>query len=438
MTVTAAGYDWRARVRSLRGSDVVRTLGFTLRGERFGPCPSCGADRAGSGSSDRRPPVALSRDGLWHCHRCKAGGDLVALLAYRALHGIPSDFDGWQRLQAIAHGYGWCEAPEERAQRRGRARGQRTAQRRPTAPVELPPMPTSPWVEEEPPAYLDPEELSALWGRLPRVGDVPAAVAYLEGRRIPANRVEDLDLARVLTDDEDDLPAWVTGSWARWTEQNQGAPLLVVPLVDPLGVPRGMLARTTAPDAVNGKSRAVTGYQRRGLVMACPFARNLLANGRPSWWSKASPLRVVVTEGETDFLTLATWWTGADEHAPATLGVFGGSWSPELADRIPEGARVVCRTDDDEAGCKYARGHSNPDEPAAPGSMLGMLSARGVRWSDRPRRWRPERDGAPAVAGWPDENDYIRAFLQARDFAVSEGVAVEQLPELPALWSDDA
>ncbi len=316
-------------------------------------------------------------------------------------------------------------------------------------------MPTPPPVED-PPAYLDPEELSALWARLSRVGDVPAAVAYLEGRGIPADRVEDLDLARVLTGDEDNLPAWVTGSWARWAEQNQGAPLLVVPLVDPLGVPRNWKVRTTAPAPVGGKSRTVKKEwaTARGLVMACPFARNLLAHGRPnggpdrpdSWWSwtwpKEAPLRVVVTEGETDFLTLATWWSSSDEHAPATLGIVQGAWSPELADRIPEGARVVCRTDDDKQGCEYARGHNDPtDEGLAPErltsprSVLGSLRPTLRRLaSDRVRRWRPGRDGE----GFPDENDRIQSFLQDRARAVSEGVAVEKLPELPAMWSDDA
>jgi hypothetical protein len=61
-----------------------------------------------------------------------------------------------------------------------------------------------------------------------------------------------------------------------------------------------------------------------------------------------------VAEGEPDFLTWATRFSDADEAAPAVLGVVSGSWTTCIADRMPDGARMIVRTDHDEPGEKYA------------------------------------------------------------------------------------
>jgi len=130
--------------------------------------------------------------------------------------------------------------------------------------------------------------------------------------------------------------------------------------VDTHGAPRSVLARTVVPSAELPpdalKSAAPKGYGRAGLVLACPFARRVLEHGaRPSWWADDAPaFRVVVAEGEPDFLTWATDASEANEHAPAVLGVTSGSWTAELAARIPDGAEVVVRTHADKGGAAYA------------------------------------------------------------------------------------
>jgi hypothetical protein len=88
--------------------------------------------------------------------------------------------------------------------------------------------------------------------------------------------------------------------------------------------------------------------------MACPFARQILAEGIPGWWHHSEPPTFVIAEGVPDYLTVACVW-GEWEYASATIGVISGAWSLEVAARIPDGCRVVIRTHSDKAGMKYRR-----------------------------------------------------------------------------------
>jgi len=91
------------------------------------------------------------------------------------------------------------------------------------------------------------------------------------------------------------------------------------------------------------------------LLLADGVGRLVLETGAaPTWWPAGDALRLVVAEGETDFLTWATRYGDAAEDAPGVLGLWAGSWTAEIAARIPDGARVVVRTDPDDAGDRYA------------------------------------------------------------------------------------
>jgi len=94
--------------------------------------------------------------------------------------------------------------------------------------------------------------------------------------------------------------------------------------------------------------RPPTGYRRGGLVMACGLGRQVLDLGAlPKWWDPEAEFRAVIAEGETDFLTWCTGDSNAALFAPATFGIFSGSWTQAIADRIPDGATVVIATDTD-------------------------------------------------------------------------------------------
>jgi hypothetical protein len=102
-------------------------------------------------------------------------------------------------------------------------------------------------------------------------------------------------------------------------------------------------------DGDRGKSLWPAGCRVAG-VFADPLGLRLLADGAaPDWWRESS---VIVAEGVPDFLTFALAY-GDDESCPAVLGFAAGGWTQAIADRIPDGCRVVLAGHGDVAGDKY-------------------------------------------------------------------------------------
>ena len=160
------------------------------------------------------------------------------------------------------------------------------------------------------------------------------------------------DVARALPDDAS-CPPWARFGRSTWVEADYR---LIVPLYDARGDLVSVRARRVLVDERKvPKALPPPGYNMRGAIMANPTARAVLAAGcRPAWWPAGLPVRLVVTEGEPDFLT---WSTSPASSGPSGVGVFGvmsGTWTPDLAARIPSGARVTIRTHDDPTGDKFA------------------------------------------------------------------------------------
>src|SRR5262249_22559024 len=110
--------------------------------------------------------------------------------------------------------------------------------------------------------------------------------------------------------------------------------------------PRSILTEETP------KNLTPAGYKMGGLVMAEGLALQVLQRGSwPDWCRKR---QLVVVEGEPDFLTRVSMYSDADEDAPAVMGVMSGSWTAEMAARVPDGTEVIIRTDNDSAGETYA------------------------------------------------------------------------------------
>jgi hypothetical protein len=131
-------------------------------------------------------------------------------------------------------------------------------------------------------------------------------------------------------------------------------------MFDSAGNMASLRARALKPHADNGsdKTAAPAGAEVRGLLLANPLGQLLLSGAPLGDGSSAAALvaraGLNVTEGEPDFLSLATYWS---DESPAVFGVVAGSWrsdSVDLASRVPDGCRVRVYTHHDKTGETYA------------------------------------------------------------------------------------
>lgn len=240
----------------------------------------------------------------------------------------------------------------------------RTTTRRPPAPSPAPRRETPPEPAPRPPRA----EVAAVWSAARPVCDDGEAAEWLHSRGLNPAAVEDLDLVRVITPDAA-LPRWATYKGRPWLSLGVR---LVARAWDASGEPVSLHARAMLGDGPKGAWPAAGPGSAAGLVLACPLGVRLLRGERfwygpgetPDtgggdaaawrWWSLERGA-IIVAEGLPDWLTAATLWSEASEDAPIALGVESGSATPELAARIPDGARVVLAPDPDAAGEKYAQ-----------------------------------------------------------------------------------
>lgn len=202
--------------------------------------------------------------------------------------------------------------------------------------------------------YPPTTELSALWRACTPCSEDEEVSTLLASRRISGKIVDSLDLARALPLDAR-LPPWARFRGARprsewWTKTGHR---LLLPVYDPFGRMRSVRAWCVR-ESDDPKRLPPSGYCARGLLLACGVGVAMLARGGRA--NQAPPRsRIVVVEGEPDFLTWATRFSDADEDAPAVFGVLSGAWSDDFALRVPDGSRVLIRTHHDSAGHAYAR-----------------------------------------------------------------------------------
>lgn len=198
-------------------------------------------------------------------------------------------------------------------------------------------------IEASPNRYPPVESVKALWGAGAPVGDDPAVCAWLVSRGLDLSQIELWNLARALP--ADSLPGWARVGRASWFESGYR---VMIPLYDAQGRMRSLRARSLSRTN-DIKEVAPSGFQVAGLVMACPLAVQALTGSGPYDVVQ----RFLIVEGGVDFLTWACCQSDATEEGPAVLGVFSGSWTTDLAERIPAGMRVTFRYHHDDAGRRY-------------------------------------------------------------------------------------
>jgi hypothetical protein len=322
---------------------VAKALGLDVqpaRGSSGGSfrCPACDAQRRHTKTSDKRGSAGVRNDGRgWRCFQCDVSGDALNLVAY-ALRGasLPKLND-----VGTADVRTWCESWL------GLAPTSASSSTSLAPPLRMPEPPA-------PPRYPPIAEVRALWDACRPVTDVAEVADWLISKRLDPQDVADRDLARALR------PGMRLPPWARirgdehFSDWLAGGYLLIAQLTDARGEVRSVLARNVRPGR-EPKSRAAGGYERRGLVLACPLMRQVLSLGaRPTWWPADFPLRFEIAEGEKKWIMRATLRDPVLAHAPACIGIECGSWTAELASRIPDGSSVFVATDPDDAGAKYA------------------------------------------------------------------------------------
>ena len=218
----------------------------------------------------------------------------------------------------------------------------------------LPRRPRQERLAPPPPPRPPASEVIALWDSCLPVLDDAEVSAWLASRGLDPGIVEDRDLARALPAGAR-VPRWARCRGKPWSAGSR----CLFRAWGPTGRLESLRARwirqDPAPDDVKSAAAAAGQGSATGLVLADGLGRLVLATGEiPDWWPPV-PFRIVISEGEPDWLAWATRFADSAEDAPAVLGIWSGAWTAEVAARIPTGARVIIRTDTDPAGDAYSR-----------------------------------------------------------------------------------
>jgi len=261
---------------------------------------------------------------LWKCHACGATGDVLTLIA--SAYGLSKAKDFHAILRIGAELAGDYQLVEQLA---NGTPTNRTSIVRPPEPERTP--------ERE---YLPTGELLSFFEACtPTASDVEVAT-WLEGRGLEPDLIDDgRVLARALPKHAV-TPPWASHKRVPWTKSGHR---LIVPMRDAHGAVRGLRAGRVIPGD-SPKRLPPGGFKARGLVMADEFGVAMLTGS-------TKVTSVVIVEGEPDFLV---WATRRKAKPTAVFGIVSGSWSLAVAQRIPVGATVAIRTDNDTAGDKYA------------------------------------------------------------------------------------
>jgi hypothetical protein len=336
--------DWLDQIKGMRLEILAARLGLAMRDRHIVACLACGA-RTRSRSDGR--PGAVFRVGRvgWQCGHCGETGDGLRLAGWALLgERLERGSRRWGELRARLVEIGIVEDSETPAPRvrRGLSEAQALQATGRAPVVEV--------VDEAERDAVTVAEVRRLWADCRPAREDPQVVAWLHDRGIDAELLTS-SMVRALPDGP--LPRWATAVGRPWSVGWRA----IVPGYDARGELVTLRARWVRSGEVPPrglKAAAVRGAPASGAVLACGLARQVLADGVPQWWPVGVPLRVVVVEGEPDWLTWVRMAGEADATAPAVIGVWSGSLTRAVVDRIPDGAHVAEALHDDSAGRAYA------------------------------------------------------------------------------------
>lgn len=330
---------WFEGVRAMGVTVVAQAFGLELtRGRGLTPCPACLAARRHPSRRDRRGAVGVRRDGLgWRCFECEETGDALTLASWCSLGKRRPVGQEWTELRRACLVRGLCFADPG---------GIAGSPLRPRAPIQ----------DKREPPPVRPRQAAEIWATVLQPVTQDAAVCrFLADRALDPADIEARDLARALPEGAS-LPRWARFEGHPWTESGHR---LIVALWGATGLLESLHARNVLANVPpRHKAASPAGAELRGLVMADALGRLMLEGSKLGDGSSAAELvgscGLWVMEGLPDFLTRATDFSEAAENAPAVLGIVSGSWTDEVAGRVPDGTTVGIDTDADSAGDEYA------------------------------------------------------------------------------------
>jgi len=258
-----------------------------------------------------------------NCFGCGFSGDALRLIA--TVHGFNEKADFKHVLLTAAEIAGLTEIVNELSN--NLPPGNRPP------PIQREPLPDRP--------YPPNSELERFWTECGSVVKETSANRILEARKLNPDEVDRYGLAKAITSNQW-LPTWAASgeepdkkSW-RFTGHR-----MIVPVYDCTGSMKSVRAWRVEGNSP-AKRLPPSGFRANGLVMANSYAQELLKK-------KKGPCKILVAEGEPDFLTVSTKWF----YVPV-IGLTSGSWNEEFAKKIPLGSEIVIMTHHDKAGDKYA------------------------------------------------------------------------------------
>lgn len=332
---------WLDVAHQLTTVEVAERLGYEVKRSPSASstkCPACAAERRHTKSRDRRGAIGIPhKTGGFCCHQCGATGDQIDFVAYHLCDKRYRELDDAQKREVRE----WFEP--------GSTSAPYVPPKPRPKPVELPAA-----FENASADYAPIGEVEDLWDGCADVCVDHEAMDYLAFRGITTG-VGDFDTAAVARAlQPGPLPRWAAMAGRNWVETGHR---LIVPLYSHHGAPRSVVARSVKRSpAIKSTGPA---FGRRGLVMAGPIAQAVLRLGPAGRFHARRKLEVIVHEGEIDWLTFvhldAEDCRADGVHGfTAVFGIQAGSWTRDVASRIPSGSVVRVRTHDDDAGRKYA------------------------------------------------------------------------------------
>lgn len=276
------------------------------------------------GGSSLSLTVGMDRTLRVRCFGCDLTGDVITLAAHTWGLSTKRDFRRiLAELAALAGRHDLCEALD--------GRGTFAPAARPTPPVHV----------AEKPKYPPQHELEALLRQCVRVTSDADCVTYLRGRALDPSEFHARGLGWALPLDAD-CPTWARIGARSWVEAGYR---IVSPAYDTHGNLRSLRAwrivEGTGPKRIAPREHAIA-----ELVLADTVGVAMLAG-------ECAPRKVTLAEGEPDHATYAT--TSRPSADIAVLGIVAGSWSLDIAARIPAGCEVYVQTHDDDSGRRYSR-----------------------------------------------------------------------------------